>query len=94
MSQYGEVQFPPQKVATVCLVLEFCSERFPTILVHHPEHNEFTFRFQPTIMEVFFENFSLLLTTAGLSGRHPFMREMNSVMQNNRIYLQSERANS
>ena len=73
MSQYGDVQFPKQQVETISLILEFCPERFSTIPIHQQEYNEFTFRFEPSIMEVFFENFLLQLKPDGLSGNHPLM---------------------
>ncbi|MEO7984518.1 MAG: hypothetical protein ABI688_10590 [Bacteroidota bacterium] len=73
LSQYGIVQFPKKEVDTVSLILEFCPERFSTIPVSHPEHNEFTFRFEQTIMEVFFENFSIQVEAERLTGRHPLM---------------------
>lgn len=73
MSQRGDVQFPKQKVESVSLLLEFCPERFSTIPVSHTEHNEFTFHFEPTIIKVFFENFSLLIEPDGLTGRHPLL---------------------
>lgn len=73
MSQHGDVQFQKQQVETVSLLLEFCAERFSTIPINKPEHNEFTFRFEPTIMEVFFEDFTLQIGTDGLSGGHPLM---------------------
>ncbi len=73
MSPQGEIQFPKQEVESVSLILEFCPERFSTIPVTHKEHNEFTFRFEQTIMEVFFENLSLQVEPYGLSGLHPLM---------------------
>jgi len=73
MNQYGEVQFPKQALNSVSLILEFCPERFSTIPVEQPEHNAFTFRFEQTIMEVFFENFKLGIKSNGLTGHHPLM---------------------
>ena len=73
MNQQGVVQFPKQKVESVSLILEFCPERFSTIPVMHQDHNEFTFRFEQSIMEVFFENLLLQVEPYGLSGLHPLM---------------------
>jgi len=72
MDGSGEIDLPQQKIEKICLLLEFCAERFSTITVN-PEHNEFVFRIEPTIMEVYLENFSLKVSDAGLSGRHPLM---------------------
>jgi hypothetical protein len=74
MSQQGEVQFPKQEVASVSLLLEFCSERFSTIPIQNKDHNEFIFRFEPSVMEVFFDNFHLQMNEDGLFGGHPLMQ--------------------
>ena len=73
MNQQGTVQFPKQELATVSLILEFCPERFSTIPVSDTTHNEFTFRIEQSIMEVFFENLLLQVEPYGLSGLHPLM---------------------
>jgi len=73
MNSHGDVQFPKQPFETISLILEFCPERFSTIPVSQPEHNEFTFRFEQTIMEVFFDNFKLRTKPNGLAGHHPLM---------------------
>ncbi|HEV7781878.1 MAG TPA: hypothetical protein VGO58_11475 [Chitinophagaceae bacterium] len=72
MDGNGEISFPRKKIDTICLLLEFCPERFSAIAVD-PEHTEFIVRIEATIMEVFFDNFSLQAGKAILSGRHPLM---------------------
>jgi hypothetical protein len=72
MNGDGEIGFASQKIENICLLLEFCSERFATIPVD-PDHTEFLFRMEPSIMEVYFNEFSLQLENGGLSGRHPLL---------------------
>lgn len=73
MSQQGDVQFPPQTIKSISLQFEFVPERFSTIPVPDPLHNEFLFRFEPTIVEVFLETFSLKHDSNELSGGHPLL---------------------
>ncbi len=73
MNQQGNVQFHKQPMESVSLILEFCPERFSTIPLTHTAHNEFTFRIEQSIMEVFFENLLLQVEPYGLSGLHPLM---------------------
>ena len=72
MSQRGEVQFPPQEVSRIALLFEFCPDR-KTIIPVNAAHNFFTFRINPSVAEVYFQNFSLIRTQDGLIGRHPLM---------------------
>ena len=74
MSQYGDVQFPMQEIKSISLILEFCGERFSTIPVTTKDHNEFVFQFEPSIMEVFFSDFSLSVIGEGLIGGHPLIK--------------------
>lgn len=74
MNQQGEVQFPNQEVGSISLLLEFCPERIATIPVADKDHNEFIFRLGPSIIEVFFDNFSLLAGPDALSGGHPLLQ--------------------
>jgi hypothetical protein len=74
-NERGEAAFPLQAVTTVSIVFEFCQERFTHFTIENPEHNYFEFRFEPWLMEVFFDNFHLKLSRfAFLSGKHPLMQ--------------------
>ena len=72
MNQRGEVQFPPQEVSRIALLFEFCPDQ-KTIIPVNAAHNSFTFRINPSVAEVYFQNFSLIRTPDGLIGRHPLM---------------------
>jgi hypothetical protein len=69
----GEIKFPKQDIATISLVFEFCTERFSTFSITDKTHNDFTFRFEPWLMEVFLKDFTLQIDKDGLFGRHPLM---------------------
>lgn len=73
MSQDGELQLPSQPIETISILWEFCQERFSSIPVKQPTHNEFIFRVEPSILELFLENFSLQIEPGVLTGRHPQM---------------------
>ena len=73
-NERGEAAFPLQPVTNVSMVFEFCQERFTHFLIEDPTHNYFEFRFEPWLMEVFFDNFQLKVSKYALSGKHPLMR--------------------
>ena len=73
-NERGEVAFPLQPVTTVSMVFEFCQERFTHISIDNPAHNYFEFRFEPWLMEVFFNSFQLKISKYVLSGKHPLMK--------------------
>ncbi len=66
--------FPLQPVITVSMVFEFCKERFTHFSIENPGHNYFEFRFEPWLMEVYFNNFQLRISKYVLSGKHPLMK--------------------
>jgi len=73
-NERGEAAFPLQPVASVSMVFEFCQERFTHFRIEDPTHNYFEFRFEPWLMEVFFNNFQLKISKYALSGKHPLMK--------------------
>ena len=73
-NERGEAAFPLQPVTTVSMVFEFCQERFTHFSIANPAHNYFEFRFEPWLMEVFFNNFQLKISKYTLSGKHPLMK--------------------
>ena len=73
-NERGEAIFPLQPVTTVSIVFEFCQERFTHFSIENPGHNYFEFRFEPWLMEVFFDNFQLKISRYTLSGKHPLMK--------------------
>jgi hypothetical protein len=73
-NERGEAAFPLQPVTNVSIVFEFCQERFTHFNIEDPGHNYFEFRFEPWLMEVFFNNFQLKISKFALSGKHPLMK--------------------
>jgi hypothetical protein len=71
--QKGMILLPKQVVDSITLVFEFCPERHSTFSVADTTHNYFEFRFEPWLMEVFFNNFTLQADKNGLYGKHPLM---------------------
>lgn len=69
----GEIQFPGQEIETISLLFEFCPERSSTFSINDITHNDFSFRFEPWIMEVFLDGFALRAGTNELTGRHPIL---------------------
>jgi len=69
----GDIIFPKQEIDTVSLIFEFSPERFSIFNIIEKTHNDFIFRFEPWIMEVFLDGFSLRVDKSGLYGRHPVL---------------------
>jgi hypothetical protein len=69
----GTIHFKSQQVDSVTLLFEFCPERETKITIPVKGTNNFEFRFEPWIMEVFFKNFRLQFDEAGLRGGHPIL---------------------
>ncbi len=70
----GEAGFAPREVKNISLVFEFCPERFTHFQVTQPTHNYFEVRFEPWVMEVYFQAFPLQIERYALTGKHPLMR--------------------
>jgi hypothetical protein len=69
----GTLEFPQQAFDSIALVFEFCPEKISFIKPSQREHNYFEFGFEPWILEVFFNNFSIPIVENGLKGAHPFL---------------------
>ena len=70
----GEMHFPDNEAGMITLAFEFVPERFTFFPVENKEHNYFEFRFEPWIMEVFFNSFPLKVKRNVLLGKHPLLR--------------------
>jgi hypothetical protein len=90
MDDDGMVTFSEQQPATISLLLEFCAERFSTISISQPGNNEFTFRIEPSVMEVFFENFSLQHDNGTLLGAHPLLQGNSYVYEMQQVHPESD----
>ena len=71
----GEIVFPKTAVDSILLVLEFCPEKSYVFTNDNPGHNNFEFRFEKDIMEVFFDHLVLQLNDTGMEGQHPLLKE-------------------
>jgi len=71
----GIISFPKQSVDSILLILEFCPEKVFVFTNEHKAHNNFEFRFEKDMMEVFFDQLTLTLNDEGLEGRHPLLKE-------------------
>lgn len=71
--QHGHLHLPPQSFDSLSIQFEFCPERFSVLPVFNG-HTSFTIRPEQTLFELYLENFSLLHTPEGLSGRHPLLQ--------------------
>lgn len=70
----GIIQFPKQDLMDISLVFEFCPEKISTFNNLCKTDNEFVFRIEPWIVEVFFTDFILQAGENGLIGPHPLMK--------------------
>ena len=72
----GMISFPKQQVDSIALILEFCPEKLFIFTNNNKLHNNFEFRFEKDMMEVFFDHFVLSLhEEEGLEGQHPLLKE-------------------
>lgn len=71
--QHGHLHLPPQEFDSISIQFEFCPERFSILPVTHG-HTSFTIRPEPTLFELYLDNFSLQHSPKGLSGGHPLMQ--------------------
>ncbi len=71
-SRNGVFTFSPQSVESITLIFDYCPEKKT---VFRPVHafNQFDFRFQPWIMDVFFHNWQLQYKGTSLHGKHPLL---------------------
>jgi hypothetical protein len=67
------VSFKAQPVESIELLFEFCPEKTSVFKIDTKGHNYFEFRFEPWMMELFFENFKLKVSEEGLTGAHPIL---------------------
>jgi hypothetical protein len=70
----GFIRFPKQAVTTISLVSEFSPERFSVFTIENSQHNYFEFRFEPWLVEFFFNDFRLAIIKDGLKGKHPMLK--------------------
>lgn len=76
----GEMKFPATAPKILSLVFQFCPEKV-SLFELSENHNYFEFRFQPWIMEYFFNDFRLRLDGKNLKGKHPLLDDKEYVFE-------------
>ncbi len=79
----GEAIFPPGNYDKVHLLFELCPDRFTTIQLPKGDFNEYSFRMEDWITEVFFDQMRLTWKDGGLIGAHPLMEGNEFTYQRN-----------
>ncbi len=69
----GRIIFPLQTIDSIELIFDFCPEKTSKFQIANPDHNYFEFRFEPWVMELFLENYSLQHKPDGLHGHNPVL---------------------
>jgi hypothetical protein len=72
--QKGVISFPRKKIESLSLQFQFCPEK-TSVFAFNKEHNYFEFRFEPWILEYFFNDFHLTIDGKDLKGKHPLLDE-------------------
>lgn len=67
----GIINFKTAVADTITLLFEWCPEKKFVFAVPDKTHNYFEFSFEPSIMDVLFDDFKLQLTAQGFTGAHP-----------------------
>lgn len=71
----GLINFPKQPADSILLILEFCPEKVFVFSNSNKLHNNFEFKFEKDMMEVFFDHLQLAFNEDGLEGQHPLLKE-------------------
>ena len=74
MTNEGESTFKFENPEKIELLFELCPEMIHTFEPEHPGDNYFEFNFNPKIMDVWFEQFTLNLSDNTLKGSNPVLK--------------------
>ena len=77
----GFARFPKQPLDSLSVQFEFTPERKSMFTSLPPNHNYFEFEFEPWLVEVFFDGFTLLFENNTLKGKHPLLDEKDYVYE-------------
>ncbi|MBL0256376.1 MAG: hypothetical protein IPQ03_02170 [Bacteroidetes bacterium] len=69
----GILRFPAAAYDTLMMMMEFSQEKVFRFNLKGSTDNQFTFTFNPTLLEVFFHDFVLKADPNGLRGSHPLL---------------------
>jgi hypothetical protein len=72
-NEEGYAIFPAASFDSLALLFQLCPDRF-SVFKADPASNYYEFGFEPWIIEVFFENFSLEYSSNELYGKHPLIQ--------------------
>lgn len=72
---HGMIKLPAANTDTLHLLFEFTPERTSSFAVDTKKQNNFTFTFEPWLVEVFFTNFELTVKDNTLEGKHPLLEK-------------------
>jgi hypothetical protein len=73
-NQEGAIKFPRKNMENLSLQFQFCPEK-TSVFELDKEHNYFEFRFEPWIVEYFFNDYHLTMDGKDLKGKHPLLDE-------------------
>jgi hypothetical protein len=73
-NEEGVISFKTDTATTIILLFELCPEKQSIFTIVPGKHNFFEFRFEPTIMDVVFDNFRLNLDEKQLTGGNPVIQ--------------------
>ncbi|MFI5156275.1 MAG: hypothetical protein ACHQEM_08820 [Chitinophagales bacterium] len=69
----GIAKFSKETVDSLALIFQLCPDRF-SVFPADPKSNYYEFGFEPWIVEVFFDHFTLQYQASQLLGKHPLMQ--------------------
>jgi hypothetical protein len=69
----GIARFPKENFDSLALIFQLCPDRF-SVFPSNPKSNYYEFGFEPWIVEVFFDHFTLQYQSIQLFGGHPLMQ--------------------
>jgi hypothetical protein len=72
---HGMIKLPAANTDTLHLLFEFTTERLSSFAIDTKKQNNFTFAFEPWLVEVFFTNFELTVKENKLEGKHPLLEK-------------------
>ena len=79
-NEEGELKIPRKGVENISLAFEFSPEKIFNFKAGK-EYNYYEFQMEPSITEVFFENFHLQIAPGELKGKHPLLDEKEYVYE-------------
>lgn len=76
---HGTIKLPAANADTIHILFEFTPEKISSFAVNTKVNNNFTFAFEPWIVEVFFKDFELAVKENRLEGKHPLLEKNDCI---------------